>query len=413
MTMERLHKTTPAGDIHGHFNLQFAAVAAAFEDNFNHNNEVGASLCITHNGETVVDLWGGTKDAKEQTAWTEDTISVVFSSTKGMVALAAHTLISAGELDINAPVKKYWPEFATNGKEEATVKMMLDHTVGVPCMREKLEDGACCDWDYMVQKLEAEAPFWKPGTRNGYHMINFGWTVGELIRRVSGQSMGTYFQNAIAEPTAADCWMGLPEQHQHRVAPMIPFRPERGAPIGAFTQALISEPKSIPALALFNQGGFSPNSRACNAAEIGGAGGITNGRGLARIYTPFACGGEYKGRTFVDPDTLAGMTEVAVATHEDATLLIPTRFGLGFMKSMDNRREIGVDRSSAILGGSAFGHVGAGGSIGFADPATGMGFGYTMNRMGQGILMNERGQSLVDAAYQSLGYASNQSGVWR
>jgi CubicO group peptidase (beta-lactamase class C family) len=411
--MEQLHKTTPAGDIHGHFNLHFAAVAAAFEDNFNHNNEVGASLCITHNGETVVDLWGGTKDAKEQTAWTEDTISVVFSSTKGMVALAAHTLISAGELDINAPVKKYWPEFATNGKEEATVKMMLDHTVGVPCMRDKLEDGACCDWDYMVHKLEAEAPFWKPGTRNGYHMINFGWTVGELIRRVAGQSMGTYFQNAIAEPTGADCWMGLPEQHQHRVAPMIPFRPERGAPIGAFTQALISEPKSIPSLALFNQGGFSPNSRACNAAEIGGAGGITNGRGLARIYTPFACGGEYNGRTFVDPDTLAGMTEVAVATHEDATLLIPTRFGLGFMKSMDNRREIGVDRSSAILGSSAFGHVGAGGSIGFADPVAGMGFGYTMNRMGQGILMNERGQSLVDAAYQSLGYASNQSGVWR
>jgi CubicO group peptidase (beta-lactamase class C family) len=244
-------------------------------------------------------------------------------------------------------------------------------------------------------------------------MANFGWTVGELVRRTSGLSLGSYFREAIAEPTQAECWIGLPESEEPKVAPMIPFKPERGAPLGAFTQALITDAKSIPALAFYNQGGFSPNSRACRAAEIGGAGAVANGRGLARIYAPFACGGELHGRRFVDADTLAAMGEVAVATHEDATLLIPTRFGLGFMKSMDNRREQGVDKSSAIFSSAAFGHVGAGGSVGFADPGAGMSFGYAMNKMGPGILMNERGQSLVDAAYRCLEYSSNSSGVWR
>jgi len=410
--VQTFKQTTTAGELNGRYDPQFAAVAAAFANNFEQHGEVGASVCIHLHGEPVLDLWGGTKSKKTNEPWQEDTICVVYSTTKGMVALAANTLISAGELDLDAPVKRYWPEFATNGKEDATVKMMLDHSVGVPCFREQLEDGACCDWDFMISKLEAEAPFWKPGTRNGYHMMNFGWTVGELIRRVAGQSLGAYFRSAIADPTDADCWIGLPEAFEDRVAPMIPFRPEKGAPIGAFTAALINDPNSIQALALFNNGGFNPNSRACHAAEIGGGGGIANARGLSRIYAPFACGGSLGGRSYVDAEQLAAMSEVAVATHEDATLLIPTRFSLGFMKSMDNRRELAVTKDSVILGASAFGHVGAGGSIGFADPQTGMSFGYTMNRMGPGILMNERGQSLIDAAYQCLGFSSSKAGVW-
>jgi CubicO group peptidase (beta-lactamase class C family) len=411
--VQEFSRATPAGALGGRYDPRFEAVANAFANNFEQHDEVGASVCINLHGETVLDLWGGSKDPATSEPWTEDTICVVYSTTTGMVALAANTLISAGELDLHAPVKRYWPEFAKNGKQDATVKMMLDHSVGVPCFRNPLEDGACCDWDFMVKQLEQEEPFWKPGTRNGYHMMNFGWTVGELIRRVAGQSLGEYFRQAIAEPTQADCWIGLPQEFEERVAPMIPFRPQKGAPIGAFTEALISDPASIQALALFNNGGFHPNSRACHAAEIGGGGGIANARGLARIYAPFACGGELHGRQYVDADTLAGMSEVAVATHEDATLLIPTRFSLGFMKSMDNRHEQAVTKDSVILSSSAFGHVGAGGSIGFADPQAGMSFGYTMNRMGPGILMNERGQSLIDAAYRCLGYSSNASGVWR
>ena len=411
--MQELQQDTAAGPLRGRYSPEFEPVAEAFVRNFEEHGEVGASLCITLDGDPVLDLWGGARDAEQQAPWAEDTMCVVFSSTKGAVALAAHTLIADGALDLNAPVARYWPEFATNGKEDATVRMMLDHSVGVPAMREKLKDKGCCDWEYMVERLENEEPFWEPGTRNGYHMANFGWTVGELVRRAAGVSMGAYFREAVAEPTGAECWIGLPESEEPKVAPMIPFRPVKGAELGAFTKALISDAKSIPSLAFYNQGGFNPNSRACRAAEIGGAGGVANGRGLARIYAPFACGGELNGRRFVDADTLAAMGEVAVATHEDATLLIPTRFSLGFMKSMDNRLAPAVDKSSAIFSGAAFGHVGAGGSVGFADPLARMSFGYTMNKMGPGILMNERGQALVDSAYRSLGYVSNASGVWR
>ncbi len=411
--MKEFQKTTQAGQLSGRYAPEFEPLVDAFVSNFETRGEVGASVCVTVEGDSVVDLWGGTKDVQAQTPWQEDTACVVFSSTKGAVALAAHTLVAAGALDVDAPVKRYWPEFATNGKEDATVRMMLDHSVGVPAMREKLKDKGCCDWQYMVERLEREAPFWKPGERNGYHMANFGWTVGELVRRAAGQSLGSYFHEAIAAPTQAECWIGLPEAEETRVAPMIPFKPVRGAELSAFTKALVSDAGSIPSLAYYNQGGFSPNSRTCRAAEIGGAGAVANGRGLARIYAPFACGGSLNGRRFVDADTLAAMGEVAVATHQDATLLIPTRFSLGFMKSMDNRRDQAVDKSSAIFSSAAFGHVGAGGSVGFADPAARMSFGYAMNKMGPGILMNERGQSLVDAAYRCLGYQSNASGVWR
>ena len=366
--MPFLDKQTPAGVIQGEYDEAFAGVAAAFERNFVEHQEVGASVCVMHEGKSVVDLWGGMSAPEQEVPWTKDTLCVIFSSTKGAVALAGHTLVSQGKLDLDAPVKDYWPEFAVNGKEEATVRMMFDHSVGVPAVREKLRDGGCCDWEYMTQQLADEAPFWEPGTRNGYHMISFGWTVGELIRRVSGESLGAYFQRAIAGPAGAQCWIGLPEELESSVAPVIAARPVRGAPMTAFVKALVNEPNSISSKAFYNQGGFKANSLACHRAEIGGAGGVSNGRGLARIYAPFGCGGELDGHTYVDEATLARMQEVAVATHRDATLLIPSRFGLGFMKSMDNRRSPEVGKDSAILGAQAFGHVGAGGSIGFADP---------------------------------------------
>lgn len=411
--MRQLDQQTSAGVLCGRFDERFEPLAQAFVANFVDRGEVGASLCVTLDGESVVDLWGGQADPATESPWQEGTMTVVFSSTKGAVALAAHTLMSAGELDPDQRVAHYWPEFASNGKEDATVRMMLDHSVGVPAFRDKLNDGDCTDWETMVSRLEREEPFWQPGTRNGYHMANFGWTVGELIRRVSGQSLGQYFRETLAEPTGAEFWIGLPESEEPKFAPVIPSKPVRGAPPSAFIEALMKERGSISSLAYFNQGGFKPNSRACRAAEIGGGGGVGNARGLAKIYMPFACGGELGGRRYVDDDALARMGEVAVASHQDLTLLIPTRFSLGFMKSIDNRRSLAVDKSSVIMGGAAFGHAGAGGSLGFADPEKRMSFGYVMNKMGPGILLNERGQSLVDAAYQSLGCTSNVSGVWR
>jgi CubicO group peptidase (beta-lactamase class C family) len=319
--------------------------------------------------------------------------------------------VARGLLDLDAPVAEYWPEFAKRGKEAASVRMMLDHSVGVPVIAAPLKPLGAADWEYMVAQLEAQQPFWKPGTRNGYHMINFGWTVGELVRRVSGKSLGAFFRDELAQPLGIDFWIGTPESVEPRVAPMRFYQPPPGEAPSEFVLKLLTEKESIQGLSMLNLG-FDANSRECHAAEIGGAGGISNARGLAGLYAPFACGGALRGKRYVDAATLARMGEVAVATHEDATLLIPTRFGLGFMKSMDNRRRARGDRDSAILSAAAFGHVGAGGSIGFADPREELSFGYSMNQMGKGILLNERGQALVDAAYRALGYTTNAPGVW-
>lgn len=410
--METIERTIGHGKIEGFCDSRFRGVADEFERNFQERGEFGAAVSVTLGGATVVDLWGGLARRSNQVPWQRDTVSIVYSCTKGMTALCAHMLASRGKLDLDAPVAEYWPEFARNGKERATVKMLLDHSVGLPAFKTPLRADGCNDWDYMTEMLANEAPFWKPGSRNGYHMINFGWTVGEIVRRVSGKSLGTFFRDEVAQPLAADFWIGTPEAIEARVSPIISHKPTQEEAAGEFLQQVITDAQSISSLSLLNSGGFDANSRACHAAEIGGAGGISNARALARIYAPLACGGALDGVSLVDRRQLARMGEVAVATQEDATLLIPTRFSLGFMKSMDNRRRPFGDRDSAILSSAAFGHVGAGGSIGFADPAEGLSFGYSMNLMGPGVMLNPRGQSLVDATYRVLGYTSNTAGVW-
>ena len=395
----------------------FERVAEAFKANFDSKGEIGASVCLTVGGETVVDLWGGTADQKTKAPWTRDTLSIVFSCTKGATALCAHVLASQGKLDLDAPVRELWPEFAQHGKGHVTTRMMLDHSSAVPAVRAKVKDDGPYDWDYMTTRLADEEPFWQPGTRNGYHGFTFGWTVGEMVRRASGKSLGTFFRDEIAAPLGLDFWIGLPDEMESRVAPIVAHVYKAADAVTPFMRDLATNKESIPALFYFNNGAWrsgGANTRAGHAAEIGAANGITNARGLAGMYAPLANGGG----KLVDAKTLTRMGEVSMATHDDATLRIPTRFALGFMKSMDNRKRSmaaklwGEDCDSVIMGSAAFGHVGAGGSLGFADPVAGLSFGYTMNRMGPGLLMNERGQTLVDAAYLSLGYKNKDGGVW-
>ena len=400
-------------EVHGSCDPKFQSVRQEFERNLRERGEVGASVCITLRGETVVDLWGGMARPETRTPWAADTISIVFSSTKGATALCAHMLASRGKLDLDAPVAKYWPEFAQSGKEHITVKMILNHQAGLPAVREPLPQGAYANWNLMVNTLAKEAPFWEPGTRNGYHALTIGWLVGEIVRRVSGKSLGTFFQDEIAKPLGLEFWIGLPEDKESRVAPMIAAAPD---PDSLFFRE-VAKPGSLQSLVLLNSGGYMGAApefdfRAAHAAEIGAAGGITNARGLAGMYAPLACGGKLRGVELVSPTILAQMARVSSATGQDAVLMMPTRFSLGFMKTMDNRRErLGV-RDSVLLSEDAFGHVGAGGSIGFADPKAEMSFGYTMNRMGPGASLNDRGQSLVDATYRALGYQSDASGAW-
>mgnify|MGYP005849939653 CR=1 FL=1 len=409
--METIRIETARGLVEGRIDTAFRSVTDAFVANFEARGEVGASLALSVAEETVVDLWGGHADAGGERPWEEDTVSLVFSVTKAATALCAHLLIERGQLDLHAKVTDYWPEFGQAGKEDVSVAMMLDHSVGLPAFREKVKPGGLYDWDYMIGLLERQEPFWEPGTRNGYHMVSFGWTVGELVRRVSGKSLGAFFRDEFATPLGLDFWIGLPEEIEPRVAPMIPYVPGPDAPMTEFTLALLNEPESISALSLLNMGNHdlaAPDSREAHAAEIGGGGGIGNARALAKLFTPLANGGG----DYFSPDSLTRMSQVSQATRRDATLLIPSRFALGFMKSMDNRHRPFGNIESCILGERAFGHVGAGGSLGFADPDCELAFGYTMNRMGAGLLLNERGQAVVDAAYRALGYRTDAPGVW-
>ena len=410
--MITMSESTKSGPVNGYFDRRFEKLAEEFVRNFEQRGEVGASVCLNIEGQTVVDMWGGMRDPETGDHWQEDTLSIVFSCTKAATALCAHMLIERGQLDPNAKVTDYWPEFGQNGKENTTVLMMLNHSAALPALREPVKPGGYNDWDYMVERLAAESPFWEPGTRNGYHMITYGWTVGELVKRVSGKSLGTFFKDEIADPLGIDFWIGLPADKEPRVANMIPFAPDASVIPTDFVKALVSDPESIQYLSFLNSGGHLVDSRAAHAAEIGGGGGIANGRALAGMFKPLANDGKAGSVELLSGDTIKRISAVSMATQCDATLLIPTRFAQGFMVSMDNRGRSTGDQETALLGREAFGHVGAGGSIGFADPECRMGFGYSMTQMGAGLMLNERGQSLVDAAYKSVGYRTNSPGFW-
>lgn len=402
---------TPRGIVEGRVDPAFEGVQDAFVANFVERGEVGASVSLSVEGETVLDLWGGQMDPEGTQPWTQDTVSLVFSVTKAATALCAHLLIERGELDLHGLVTDYWPEFGQAGKENTTVAMMLTHSVGLPAFKETVEGAGIYDWDYVCDLLARQEPFWEPGTRNGYHMLSFGWTVGELVRRVSGKSLGAFFRDEFAEPLGLDFWIGLPEEIEPRVSHMLPYKPGADFVMTEFTNALLNVPESISALSLSNLGDYSigaPDARAAHAAELGGGGGIANARSLATLFTPLANGGG----EFFSADSIRRMSRTAVATQRDATLLIPTRFADGFMKTMDNRGRAHGDADSVLMGDAAFGHVGAGGHLAFADPDCRLAFGYTMNQMGQGLLLNPRGQAVVDAAYTALGYRTNEPGYW-
>ena len=363
-----------------------------FASNFDRFGELGASVCVTYEGETVVDLWAGDRDT-DGNPWLEDTIAVVNSCTKGAVALACHLLADRGLLDLDAPVAEVWPEFAHGAKAAVTTRMMLNHTTGVAAFRDELPEGSAFDWDYMCDRVAAEEPWWSPGTRNGYHLMSFGWVAGELVRRASGLSLGTFFRKEVAEPAESDFWIGLPATEHHRVSPLMPFKPGPKEEFSAFTRAFIADSDGLQARAWRNRGGAKGDSPEVWSAELGGGGGITNARGLAKIYQACAVG------DFVSPQQFERMRRVSVASERDAMLLLPTRFSEGFMLRMDNRRSFGGDTDSVNIREGAFGHVGAGGSIGFADPNIGLSMGYVMNQMGKSVLLDARGEGLVDAAY--------------
>lgn len=404
-------RTAAGAQVTGFVAPAFRSVFDEFVRNFNERGEIGASVAITHKGLPVLEAWGGFSDTLAATpsqAWKRDTLNLVFSSTKGATATCAHLLAARGQLDLNAKVTRYWPEFGANGKQDVTVRMLLDHSAGLPVLRDPVPVKGWADFDYMAGRLANEAPWWEPGTDHGYHAVTFGWLVGEVIRRVTGGTVGTYFAREIAQPLGIDFYIGTPADVQPRISPLT-FSTEVGT--DRFTQAA-AVPGSLQAL-IYNTGDYlaNINTPAVYEAELPAVNGVTNAQGLAAMYAVMANGGVGQETQFFPADYVQQMGLVQSASHVDRVLLIQTRFGLGYWNSQDNRTEPGKNLSM-LIGRDAFGHPGFGGSVGFADPQANLSMGYAMNRMGPGIALNPRGQSMVDAAYQALGHGSSRYGVW-
>ncbi|MFQ3592214.1 MAG: serine hydrolase domain-containing protein [Gemmataceae bacterium] len=390
--------------IHGYVDSAFEAVRDEFARNFAERGEVGASVCVVHQGRVVVDLWGGYAQRHEQRPWQRDTLGVIFSCTKAAVALAALRLVSQGRLDLDAPVTQYWPEFAAQGKEAIPVRWLLSHQSGLPAFREPLPVGALYHWETITNALAQMAPWYEPGTRQAYGAGTFGHLVGEVVRRVDGRPLGQYFHQEIAEPLGLDFYLGLPESEHARVAATIkpdPLPP--GVPPWRFLSHANAHPESIQASVLRNTGrrlGDTDSPQALSAC-LPSSGAVANGRSLAGLYAAVLSG------RVIDRRTLSEAMDTHSATAIDGTLLVGMAFGLGFMKRADNRRGPAGAQDSLLIGRRAFGHAGMGGSLGFADPTCELAFGYTMNKQGHGVLLNPRGQALVDAVYACVGTASD------
>lgn len=371
------------------------AFAACFEPRPDGGvSDVGAAVALYVDGRAVVDLWGGWADAARTRPWQRDTLVCVFSCSKGMTALCAHLLADRGRLEFDAPVACYWPEFAAAGKSAITVRQLLSHQAGLPLLRRPLPPGGIYDWQTVVRAFEAEAPHWPPGTAHGYHTLSFGHLVGELVRRIDGRDLGRFFREEIAVPLGADFAIGLGAQDEARSADML--EPPERSQLGPVARAARGvDPARIeryddphllvPAVV---------NSSAWRRAQIPGGNGHANARALARVYAALARGGELDGVRLISPAAIARAAERQVL-GKDRTIGIENEFALGFHKNG------GSPLMSLGRSPSAFGHGGAYGSIGMADPAARIGFGYVMNQCGE-PLGDRRGASILEAVYTCL-----------
>jgi CubicO group peptidase (beta-lactamase class C family) len=386
--------TTWAVEPAGFFEPRFDRVRDAFVRNFAERDEVGASVCVYHRGRPVVDLWGGVVDRDTQAPWQRDTLGIVFSATKGATAILVHRLVESGVLALDAPIATWWPAFAAAGKATITLRHVLAHRAGLAPVRAKLTLDEVLAWDPVCAAIAAQAPDPDWGRTHGYHARTYGWILGEVVRRATGRSLGRVFADEIAAPLGLEFWIGLPAAEEPRVAtlyaPLEPEDPKRRALLARFTgpDTLLGQVLSGPSN-LFSYGPMW-NTRRLHAAEMPSSNGIGNARALARLYA--ATIGTVGGVRLLTPETCARAAETQ-ADGPDGVILMPTRFGLGFMLP---------PTLSAACPDGAFGHPGAGGSLGFADPRAGIGFGYVMNQMQMGITGDPRAAALVEAVYASL-----------
>ena len=287
---------TPDGliSVQGYYDSRFKRVMEEFSQNFYSRGEVGAGVSVTLDGETVVDLWGGVADAKSRKLWVKETMPVVWSSTKGATSICLHTLAFRGLLDLDAPVSEYWPDYGVGSKAATTVKMFLNHTAGLPAIKEPVPADAYYDWALITKILEDAELWWEPGTDQGYHGLTKGFLCGEILRRVTGQTIGEFLRSEFSGPLGLEFYMGLEEHQMENVATMI--FPEQTEPAADFFLSVEANPEGIQAKLFNNDGGHMERFQTPIAlkSEIPAAGGLATARGLAGIYAPFACGGGTK-----------------------------------------------------------------------------------------------------------------------
>jgi CubicO group peptidase (beta-lactamase class C family) len=381
-------------EVRGHVAVGFEPVRDAFVRNFDEQGEVGAGFTLFVDGRTVVDICGGVVDTVTNEPYGTDTLQVVFSTTKGATAACASLLAQRGLLDFDAPVATYWPEFEQAGKHAIPVRWLICHKAGLPTFDRTLTFAESLAWQPVIDALAAQSPYWEPGTRFGYHAITYGHLVGEVVRRITGTTMGDFWQTEFARPLGLEFFMGLPAELEPRVAPMLaaaaaPMTDEmRAAAARTLLGRAISMNGAWPDLAT------ASNTREFHAAELGAAGGITNARSLARFYAgligPIDGGPD---RALFDRETIDRAREPQ-SDGEDLVLSmsgvsVQTRFGLGFATTGPMQ----------VYGGpGGFGHGGAGGSAGFADPDLGIAGGYVMNQMQNNITGDPRFRALLDAS---------------
>ncbi|RJO78478.1 class A beta-lactamase-related serine hydrolase [Nocardia panacis] len=386
--------------IDGHVAAGFEAVREAFAANFAEQGDVGAAVAVYRDGRPVVDLWGGLADPRTGRPWQRDTLQLVYSVTKGVLATLAHLLAQRGELDLDAPVARYWPEFAAAGKGEIPVRWLLTHQAGLAAIDTPVPLADALTWQPMVDALAAQTPNWTPGTAHGYHGRTFGWLVGEVLRRVTGRTVGELLALEIAEPLAADFHIGLPESERSRVSrlvfgPEVDFTaiPDAQIPDGLRDLvAALRDPNSLSnrAFAVTDPDKVDFNDPAVQAAEIPSSNGIGTARGLARIYAALI--GEVDGVRLFTPETRTAATAEQVS-GTDLVIQLPGRVATGYM----------LPTETIPFGGpSAFGHPGRGGSLAFADPETGIAFAYVTNYILEGA-PDLRARNLCTAVWDSLG----------
>jgi CubicO group peptidase (beta-lactamase class C family) len=381
-------------EIHGECGERFSAVRKAFMKNFETSGDIGASFAAAINGEFVIDMWAGHADAKQTRPWDRNTIVNVWSTTKVMTALCAHMLVDRGQLDLNAPVAKYWPEFAQAGKDHMPVRYLLSHTSGLSGFEEPIPVEALYDWDRIINMLARQAPWWEPGTRSGYHAITFGYLVGEVVKRITKKSIGTFFKEEVAAPLKADFYIGLPVEHDSRVAELIPPPILKPGDAGYIDPQTVIE--QFPIVAKMANPALTAEytrTRAWRAAEIPAANGHGNARSVVRITSVLACGGEMGGVR------LLGMPTIERAIEEqcystDLVLEVPIRWGLGFGL---NSKEFPISPNPRT-----FFWGGWGGSFVAVDLDAKLSFAYVMNKMRTGLTGDDRSARLIRALYASL-----------